>query len=55
MQYEYDKFRSKSDTKEYLENYDKIFGKKIPWYERLEKELEKEEKDVQDRGNPSSS
>jgi hypothetical protein len=53
MQYEYDKFRSKSDTKEYLENYDKIFGKKIPWYEKRDQQ-EKEE-DVQDRGNPSSS
>jgi hypothetical protein len=25
---------SKADSQEYLENYEKIFGKKIPWYER---------------------
>lgn len=41
---------SKTDSQEYLENYEKIFGKKIPWYERrdmLTKEEVSREKEIE--------
>lgn len=51
MQYEQGRFQSKSDTKEYLENYDKIFGQKIPWWEKRDKEVE----DVPTKGRDDST
>lgn len=42
---------SKADSQEYLENYEKIFGKKIPWYERRDmlNKLEQRRKDYEEK------
>jgi hypothetical protein len=47
MKFEEGRFYSKPDNKVYQDNYSKIFGEKVPWWEKRDKEEKKDEEKVE--------